>query len=228
MYTNELIFFGQVTLIALTCIVSSLRGIEGLSAFVSLQWIIANLTTSKQIKLFGLHAVASDPYAVGATLALNIIVERFGAFKARHAINIALLLTIFWAIVCLIHIAYVPSEFDTSHAHYFAILKTTSRGAFASVLAFYFSQLVDTAIYQSLKTNLSVIPTSIRSAMSMSVSQFLDTVIFTYAALYGVVEYPWHIITVSYLIKIIAIITMTPLAALVARWIENKQGKARP
>ena len=52
---------------------------------MTVQALIANLFVLKQIHLFGMEVTASDGYAIGSLLGLNVLQEFYGKKEAKQA-----------------------------------------------------------------------------------------------------------------------------------------------
>jgi len=212
MYTlvNELIFIFHCLIIASSSLFALFLGSYGLVAFICIQCILANLFVIKQITLFGYTATCSDAFTVGATLGLNLLQEYFGKEITKKAIVINFFLLIFYLIVSQIHLIYIPTNFDTTQQHFMSILSAMPRIVIASVSVYFLVQMLDYYIYGILKRKFHQKYIIFRNYFSIAFCQLIDTVLFSLFGLYGVVENIWHIIFISYAIKLISIIIATP------------------
>ena len=217
MYTNELIFILHTIVISLSTLVALRLGAHALVAFVCLQCILANLFVIKQITLFGLGATGSDAFTIGAVLGLNLLQEYYGPTIARHTIWINFFLLLFYALSGQIHLAYLPSSSDTLQPHFMAILDAMPRIVIASFTVYLIAQYCDYLLYGFLKKTLHDRFLIIRNYASIMITQLLDTVLFSFFGLYGLVDNIWHIIIVSYSVKLLAILIATPCVALSKR-----------
>ena len=196
-------------------------GSHALISLLCLQGILSNLFVVKQIDLLGYHVTASDAYAVGCIFALNLLQEYFGKEIAKKAIGINFLLILFYLAMTQLHLAYLPSSFDTMHEHYKALLGFMPRIVIASVTTFLTVQIIDTQVYHSLKKIFNGGYLPIRSCIALLISQFLDTIIFAILGLYGIVESVWDIALVSFIVKIVAIVIIASSTSVIARIIKK-------
>jgi len=207
---NEIVFISQVFIIVTSSLGALILGKEALVAFVCIQGILANLFVSKQIALFGLNATASDAFAVGATLGLNLLQEYFGKRIARKTIWINFFLLVLYAIVTQIHLSYTPSIYDTAHQYFVPLLTFMPRLVIASFIAYIVSQTVDYKLYEMLRKIWHYRLLIIRNYTSIIISQLIDTLLFSFLGLYGIVDRIWEIIAVSYMIKLSIIFIAVP------------------
>jgi hypothetical protein len=215
-FVNELIFlFHIVTVIAF--IFAALRlGKSALSAFIAMQAVLANLFVVKQISLFRFSVTCSDVFAIGSILSLNLLQEYFGKEAAKHAARISFLLLLFFAIASQIHLSYLPTLLDTTQSAFSSIFASSPRIIMASIATFYLVQQWDVRFFSYLKGSLPI-----RVAISLIFSQLLDTTLFSFLGLYGLVESLFDIIALSFLIKCIIIGVNTPFVLLSKRFVKN-------
>jgi uncharacterized integral membrane protein (TIGR00697 family) len=207
---NEILFLLHIITVAGFTLGSLVMGKEALTATICLFSILANLFVTKQITLFGFSVVSTDVFMIGSILGLNMLQEFFGRALAQKTILINFVVTLFYLMMSLIHIWYVPNEFDTMHQHFHIILTPMLRIIIASVLVYLLVQIIDAQLYGFLKNRLHGRFLLIRNLLSLSVTQLIDTILFSFAALYGNVHSVWHIIFVSYTIKLLVIFCSAP------------------
>jgi|SRR4030095_1214533 len=207
---NELIFLAHTIIIATFALGSLALGRSALVAFICICCIIANLFVIKQITFFGLTATCSDAFTVGAVLGLNLLQEYFGKEIAKRTIWINFFLLIFYTIISQIHCAYIPNYADTTQEHFMPLLNLMPRIAIASLFVYLVTQMADYYLYGILKKTFHGKYIIIRNYSSIALCQLLDTVLFSFLGLYGIIEDIWQVIAISYAIKLISIIIATP------------------
>jgi uncharacterized integral membrane protein (TIGR00697 family) len=207
---NELIFIVHTVVIAAFALGSLALGRCALVAFVCTCCIIANLFVIKQITLFGLTATCADAFTVGATIGLNLLQEYFGKEITKKTIWINFFLLIFYAIVSQIHLLYIPDLADTAQQYFLPILSLMPRIVIASFSVYLFTQMTDYYLYGILKKMFHGKHIIIRNYASIAFCQLLDTVLFSFLGLYGIIENIWQVIIISYLIKLASIVIATP------------------
>lgn len=211
---NELVFIIHTLIISFFCLGALALGQNALVAFICIQCVLANLFVTKQITLFGLSAVCSDAFTIGATIGLNLLQEYFGKTATRKTIWINFFILIFYAIVCYIHLWYIPNAADMTQEHFFAILHSMPRIVIASFSVYLFVQFADYYIYGFLKRFFNEKYIIARNYTSIAFCQLLDTILFSFLGLYGIIDNIWSIIVVSYCIKLAAIVIATPFVGL--------------
>lgn len=215
---NELIFFMHSVIMAALTLVALWLGPHAIVAYISAQGILSNLFLTKQITLFGLNVTCSDAYAVGSILSLNLLQEYYGAAITKKAIFINFFIILIYLFSSQIHLLYIPNQFDAMHTHFFAILDLMPRITAASVLVYLIVQSLDATFFCFLKKIFQGKFPVIRSILSTSISQLLDTVLFSFLALYGTVNSVFNIIIVSFAVKIFIIFIFTPFIGIAKRF----------
>lgn len=206
---NELLFFTQTLLIVGFALGALKLGKEALTAWVAIQALIANLFVLKQITLFGFEVTASDVFAIGSLLGLNFLQEYFSKEDAAKATWICFFFMLFFTLVSQLHLFYAPSPNDTTQPAFSAILSLSPRLLIASMSVFFVVQQIDIRFFAFLKKRMGKTSFAVRAGIALVVSQFLDTFLFSFAGLYGIVASLTDIILLSFLIKLIVIFCFT-------------------
>lgn len=218
---NELIFLIHIILIAAFCLVALAFGPHALITVIALQGILSNLFVTKQITLLGLSVTCSDAFAVGSILGLNLLQEYYGKAITKKAILISFFSALSYLILSQIHLFYIPNQFDTMQPHFIQILYLMPRITIASIFVYLIAQTFDAMFFGFLKRVLNNKYAVARSTISMICSQFLDTVLFSFLALYGVVGSILNVIIMSFAIKMIVIALFTPFTKLAKTFIKS-------
>lgn len=213
-FQNELIFLLYSLIVSATALAALSIGKEALVAYVTVLAVLANVLVLKQISLLEWHATASDVLIIGSVFGLNLIQEYFGKNAARVAIWTSFSVLIFYTIISQLHLLYIPAASDTMHPHFVALLQSMPRITIASLMSYLVVQHVDMALYGFLRVRWQSEFMVLRNYCSTAISQLLDTILFGFFGLYGLVDHLVQILVVSYIIKIVAILLIGPFVAL--------------
>lgn len=216
--TNFLLFLSSCPLIAVFGWFFLRLGQSALTAWVSLISLLANFFVFKQITLLGLNACASDVFAIGNLLGLNLLQEKYGRPAAQTAIWTSFSCLLFFVLMSQIHIHYIPSPYDHSQAAYTFLFSGSPRILLASLVSFLISDQCDSRLYQWCRGKVPRTSLFVVSTFSMCTSQLLDTLLFSFLGLYGVVGALMEIIIVSYAVKVIAICNVMPWSFVTYRY----------
>jgi len=218
---NELIFLFHVIGIVSSLLIAMRWGKSALISLTALFAVVANIFVMKQITLFSLHVTASDALAVGSVLGIGLLQEYFGDKTAKKAISISFGLMFFFGMLSQIHLLYTPSGFDQTQSSFQMILGSTPRIIAASFFAFYVMQKCNVWVLHLLKKRLPKLHLSFRMALSGSVAQVIDTVLFGFLGLYGIVHSITHILLMSLCIKLISILISLPFTSFSKRFMKE-------
>ncbi|MGE0009258.1 MAG: queuosine precursor transporter [Candidatus Babeliales bacterium] len=211
---NELLFIIHIALISI-CLLGALRfGKEALIALITLYCILANSFVLKQMTICSFQVTCTDAFMVGTVLGLNLLQEYFGKPIARKAIAISFAASILYALLGILHICYAPSAYDMYHASYVALLTPVPRIVLASLFVYLLVQITDYYIFGALKKIFGSRYLIARLWITIALTQLLDTVLFSFLGLYGIVDNISQLIIVSYTIKMLVLVGSTPFMAL--------------
>lgn len=219
---NELIFLAHIIFIGITCLVTLKMGAEALVAFLCVQPIIANLFVLKQITLFGFTATAADVYIVGSVITLNLIQEYFGKALARKAIWISFGMLVFYTIATQFQIWYQPSPVDIMHEYFYNLLQFMPRITIASMITYLVVQHIDSFTYGFFNKLFAGKHLLLRNYATITISQLLDTLLFSFLGLYGILADLPQVMLVSFVIKIGVMLTSSPFILLTKKIMSKK------
>lgn len=212
---NQILFFLHILAVLGFLWFAVRLGKSALTAFIALCGVLANLFVVKQIELFTLQVTCSDVFAIGGILGLNLLQELYGRSSAKRASGTALLALVFFACMAQIHLLYTPSHFDQTQGSFFSILSSSPRIIAASCFVYYLVQRLDIVWFALLKKFLPFL--ALRIFISLILSQALDTVLFSFLGLYGIVSSLFDIIIMSFAVKCTVIACSSPIASLLKR-----------
>jgi queuosine precursor transporter len=207
---NIALFIAHKSIISMTTLFFLYLGKEALTTYISVLFVIANIFVIKQIQLGGYNATGADAFIIGVSFSINLLQEYWGKEAARKAIIISFACSALYLFMTFIHLAYLPATFDTSQEHFVYLMQHSARIIIASFVSYTITQTADTYLYAFTKKSTGGKFFVLRNYISMFSSQLFDTVLFSCLGLYGIVNNLLHIIVISYLIKVIAVLLSTP------------------
>lgn len=218
---NELIFALHVSLVSAGALFFTRVGKEALISYIALLFVVANIFVIKQINLFGFCVTSADAFIVGVSFSCNLLQEFWGKEWARKAIWISFACCLSYMLIVQTIMAYIPSSCDITHAHFVTITANVMRITMASFTAYLITQFVDMHLYAYLKLITNGKYFVARNYLALGVSQALDTILFSYLGLWGIVNNIQDIMIISYAIKILAILLSTPFLFFAKRLIHQ-------
>ncbi|MCP5470099.1 MAG: queuosine precursor transporter [Chlamydiales bacterium] len=209
---NVVILFLYVTVVSLLSLGMLRLGREAACAWLALLAVSMNLFVLKQVELFRLHVTASEALSVGYLLTLNLIQEFYGRTFAKRMVKIIFISTLAFLLLSRCHLLYQGTGPD-----YETLLSPLPRLLFASLATFLIVQTIDLSFFSYLREKTHGRFLVLRTTGTLLLSQTLDTALFTFLGLWGIVESPWHVIFFSLVIKGVVIALQTPFISLSKR-----------
>lgn len=216
---NELLLIITVIFIYSSALVAyRLFGRSGLYALTPIATIVANIEVLLVIRAFGwTQTLGNLPFAV-TFLITDILSECEGKRSANKAVAIGIFSSVFFLAVSQIWLLYTPDPADTHMGAFKSIFANTPRLVISSLLVYAISQFTDVWLYHKwwdLTTKLCGDRHRFlwfRNNFSTLISQFINNVLFTLFAFYGVYDLKtvWSFIVSSYIIFIITSLLDTP------------------
>ena len=221
---NELLWITSIIISFLMVILAyRLFGKTGLYVWTAVGVILANIQVMKTVQVFGLVTALGNVIYSSLFLVTDIINENYSKKDAQKAVWIGFFVLITTTILMQITIQFIPHESDFLSEHLTAIFSFLPRIAFASLTAYLISQTFDVFIFANLKKIHKRKYLWLRNNFSTSLSQFMDTIIFTLIAFVGI--FSWIIILqifiTSMIMKIVISFCDTPFIYL-ARTLYDK------
>lgn len=217
---NETVFFIHIFLVVGAILYSLKKGPFALVSLIALQGVLANLFVVKQMKLFGFDVTCSDVFAVGGLLSLNLLQEFFGRELGKKAITVSFLSMIFFAVMTQVHLQYIPSDQDYTHESFLMIFSATPRIILASITVYLIVQQLDLRFFSFLQKRMNGKNLPLRLGISLCISQLIDTVLFSYLGLYGMVPSMLDIIAISLATKWMTIACSTSVISFAKKFIQ--------
>jgi uncharacterized integral membrane protein (TIGR00697 family) len=205
MFINEILFFIHIALVIGFILISSRLNKNALISLIVLQAVFANLFVVKQMSLFGFSVTCSDVFAIGGILGLNLLQEYHGRQEANTAIKASFLGLLFFMAMSKVHLWYTPLSVDTTQEAFAQILSNTTRISCASIGVYFVVQKLDLRLFGFLHSLFGGRYLPLRIGISLVISQFLDTVLFSFFGLYGLIVSLFDVIVVSFFVKCIII-----------------------
>lgn len=202
---NELIFVLQAAAVVGAVLGARRLGRDAVMTLATLLAVFANFFVLKQIDLFGWTVTCSDAFVIGHLMCLNLLQQLYGRACAQKAATVSFSAMIVFAVLSQIHLAFVPSGVDSLQVHYSALLGIAPRLLAASITTFWFVQRLDLFLFGKFLKWMPNVSVGARSAISLLISQAVDTLLFTLLGLYGAVESWVSIFWMSFVVKCLGV-----------------------
>ena len=214
---NEILFLAFFCTLASLVLVAARLGKVFLFALVGILSILMNLFVVKPFVLFGFEIYGGNAIYGCIFLATDLLAENFSKRDALKAVQVSLLslLVYFFASFFFVHIAVNPGAESSSQIQnaFETIFAPAWQIVIASLAAFSASNFFDVHFFHFLKKKTGDKFLWLRSNLSTTVSQSIDTLVFTgLASFFGIFqwEFFWQIVGFNLLFKILIALLDTP------------------
>ena len=207
-----------------------LFGESGLLCFTVFATIAANIEVLILVEAFGMEMTLGNILFACTFLITDILSEVAGKKMANRAVGIGIATSVLFIIVSQSWLLYRPSGSDWAFPSIRDIFSNTPRLMIASLVVYAIVQVFDVWAYHkwwdftTRRFGDARRFLWLRNNGSTLLSQFLNTLLFTFAAFLGVYDMPTliSIVISSYLIFIVTSLADTPVVYL-ARRIQEKR-----
>ena len=145
--------------------------------------LTSNILGSKIIQIFGLQMPSATIAYALTYLMTDVVGELYGKKEADRLVFLGFCSLIVSTLIIRLAII-LPSSNDSTAFN--QIFNSTTRIIFGSLAGYIVSQTIDVFIFHKIR-QISVKYKFIRNNVSTIISQFFDTVVFSFVAFYGVV-----------------------------------------
>lgn len=155
MVVNEILIVIEA-LLAFTCLLALGKtfGKTGIVAWMCMALILANITTAKNVDLFGMETTLGTVMFATTFLGTDMLTERYGKFAAAKGLVLS------WAVACtflaftVIANTYVPNSLDFISPSMSDVFSYNMRITGASLVMCLAANLLDIWIYSKLKAKM--------------------------------------------------------------------------
>lgn len=206
-----------------------LFGSTGLYCWTVFATIAANIEVLIVVNAFGMEQTLGNVMFASTFLVTDILSEVAGKKEANRAVRLGIFTSVFFILVSQLWLQFTPAKTDFIMPSIEAVFSNTPRLMLASFLVYAICQQFDVWAYHkwweftTKKCGDSSRFLWVRNNGSTLISQFLNTLLFTLGAFWGIHDTPTliSIIASSYVIFIITSLLDTPFIYL-ARKIKPK------
>lgn len=216
LFIEILVTFGAVVL------AKKIFGEKGLTAWMCIATVLANIMTAKTVGLFGMDTTLGTVLFASTFLATDILTECYGKEVAKKAVIMAMLSAVVFIISSQIALLYSPSPMDYANESMLTLFSLNLRISISSVVMFFIANYIDVILYDKLRSRMQGKKIWLRNNICTIVCNGLENFVFIALAFAGI--YSWAEILViagsTTVIEIIAAVCDTPFLYL-ARGLKN-------
>lgn len=191
---NEILFFLSILLsYGAILIMYKFLGKTSLFVWMGFAMVLANVETAKGVEMFGMATILGNVIYVSTDFVTSILNECHTKKEARRSILYGFIASIMFVILSQLTIRFIPMQGSEEVSEAMNLLfGFTPRIVIASLLTYLVSSYIDTSIYDFFKRKIfkkdNALHMFCRSELSSSLSQFIDSALFTVLTFAGVSE----------------------------------------
>lgn len=218
---NEALFFITIIInFAGVIFAYQFFGKVGIFAWIGIATIIANVEVLKCVDIFGMALTLGNVTYGSIFLATDILNEKYGVEEAQKSVYLGFFALLIFTAITQVDLHYISNSADFAGEAMKTLFTITPRVCFASMSAYFISNMMDVYLYKFIK---NLLPSDkflwVRNNGATWVSQLFDTAIFTYIGFAGVFskEIVFELFITTYIIKIIIALLDTPFLYIAKR-----------
>lgn len=234
---NEILFFISILVsYSAVLIMYKLWGKTALFVWAGFAVVLANIEVSKGIEMFGMAMTLGNVIYVSTDFVTSILNECHTKKEARQSVLYGFIASAMFVILSQLTIRFTPMEGSEEISEAMNLLfGFTPRVVASSLFTYLVASYIDTSIYDFFKRKVfkkdNTLHMFCRSELSSSISQFIDSALFTVLAFTGVSELGGNTFTglailtlTTYAVKMIIGVVDTPFLY-IAKQINKKSIK---
>lgn len=149
---NTIILFAEIAIcFTAVVLVSRVFGKEGLTAWVAVASVAANIMTAKTSTILGMDAATGTVLFASTFLATDILCECYDAKAARRAVCVGLSAIIGFVVAAQITLLYTPAPYDYADGAMRTLFSLNLRISAASALMYFLANMADVTIFSKMK-----------------------------------------------------------------------------
>ncbi|MFH1508647.1 MAG: queuosine precursor transporter [bacterium] len=219
---NEIIFIIQAV-VSLGLMLFMLRlGKEWVMILIVASVILMNTFVIKGVSLFGLDVTTGNILYATVFLGTDMLAEFYGKKEAFKAVRMGFFASVFFLFIAFIVVRYEPGQYDFAHGSLKTVFQFTPRIVIGSMIAYLASQHLDVYLYEKFNKWTKGKYLWLRNNGSTWISQFVDSILFSFIAFYGVFPNLLEVMAFIYVIKVMIAALDTPFMYL-SLWVVKKE-----
>ena len=202
------------------------RYLHYISAALVALYLTTNVVAAKQANLFGYTVTAGTLLFPFLLVIGDIMAEVYGYARSRKVILIGFFAMVFFSAITQLALFLPAAAAWTGQAAYQTVLGVIPRIAFASLVNYLLTDLVNAWVISKLKLIQGKTGFPLRAVASTVVAQALDGMCFYPLAFYGIIPTPilLEIIVTSWFIKVGLEIAALPITTPLVAYIKKLEG----
>ena len=221
---NELLLLMEIVIVfSLLTVCKALFGKAGLTAWVAMATVLANIITAKNAMVFGLSTAIGTVMFASTFLATDALSECYSKEDAKKAVGIGLFANVVLIVATQIAVHYVPSAFDYADGAMQTLFALNLRISIASATMYFVANMADVYLFNKIKDKMESRALWLRNNAATILCNCLENFGFIFLAFAGIYDGKTILIIAAStsVIEMIAAVCDTPFLYLMAKKIKN-------
>lgn len=182
---NIIVLFVEILIVfTLLILTHKFAGEDGVTAWVCVASVVANLVTAKTADIFGLSTAIGSVLFASTFLATDILTECYSAEKARKAVLMGAGATVVFIICSQIALLYIPSSIDYADGAMRVLFGLNLRISISSVVMYLVANLADVWLFDKMKKKGGKL--WVRNNVATITCNCLENLFFVFFAFVGI------------------------------------------
>jgi uncharacterized integral membrane protein (TIGR00697 family) len=204
-----------------------------MAAFVAIL-LLSNVIGAGKVAVINLPGIGPWPFGAGilffpiSYVLGDVLTEVYGYARARRCIWAGFSALLFMAFMSVVVVALPPASSWHGQAAYEQVFGQVPRIVFASMLAFWVGELVNSYVLAKMKIWTRGRHLWTRTIGSTVIGQAADSLIFYPLAFYGIADWPVSILGAvmlsQFVLKVSWEALLTPVTYAVVGWLKRREG----
>jgi uncharacterized integral membrane protein (TIGR00697 family) len=188
--------------------------------------LITNVLNLKFVDVMGISVIGSQIVYIFSLILADIMAEVYGYRRVRRVLYVSLGCLILYAVSVQIVVELPPAQDFAKDSEFRAVFAQSPRIAFASILAYFVTELVNSFVMSKLKVRTRARFFYARATAAVGLAQIVNAVTFFSVAFGGVMSL-WTIFSagaVSWVIVMLCEIVVLPATKQIATRVKHYEG----
>lgn len=214
MLNNYLLFFEIIACFSGVLLFYKAFGRIGLTAWIAVASILANIVTAKTSNILGLDAAQGTVLFASTFLATDILCERYGRKAATTGVLLGLCASVSLVLAMQIALLYVPVEYDYANGPMATLFALNLRITVSSIVMYAISNIADVYVFDAIRRATNGKYLWLRNNVATILCNCLENFGFIFLAFLGVYDARtcFEIAIATSIVEIVAAVCDTPFA----------------
>lgn len=184
---NGILLIAEILItFSLVVILHKTYGKTGLTVWVAVATVLANIMTAKTVNICGIETTLGTVLFASTFLCTDILTEMYGEKDAKKAVKLGVLSACSFIVASQLALAYTPSAIDYADESMRNLFSLNLRISISSVVMYYIANYFDIVLYGKLKERMGESKMWLRNNVATILCNGLENFFFIGFAFAGI------------------------------------------